>query len=291
MHPQERRMSVVNHVEGGQDLVIVAPDGQRYRCEVSVCHNPVCTCRTVDMKLIPLQVGSGELPTRHLSIDLIERALVTDHKRVSSEEERQFAESLLASLDDDDFTTLAAVHFGLKNRLTEAAGPDEIDAHFDFEEIESNGAMSVYSDVLPFGDRLLVTIDGRQCVIYDHYCLQPKCPCANALLDIVYVDEVARKGKSIGAVWVNYRKRRWKPEDLPVSQDLGTLSTCVERDIPDLYAALQKRHARLREIYASCRNRMYPPQKSVQRVRVGRNDPCPCGSGLKFKKCCLAKMA
>ena len=24
-------------------------------------------------------------------------------------------------------------------------------------------------------------------------------------------------------------------------------------------------------------------------VKVGRNDPCPCGSGLKFKKCCLGK--
>lgn len=22
---------------------------------------------------------------------------------------------------------------------------------------------------------------------------------------------------------------------------------------------------------------------------VGRNDPCPCGSGDKFKKCCLRK--
>ena len=22
---------------------------------------------------------------------------------------------------------------------------------------------------------------------------------------------------------------------------------------------------------------------------LGRNDPCPCGSGKKFKKCCLAK--
>jgi uncharacterized protein YecA (UPF0149 family) len=21
--------------------------------------------------------------------------------------------------------------------------------------------------------------------------------------------------------------------------------------------------------------------------KVGRNEPCPCGSGLKFKKCCL----
>ncbi|MGB5299295.1 MAG: SEC-C metal-binding domain-containing protein, partial [Thiogranum sp.] len=23
--------------------------------------------------------------------------------------------------------------------------------------------------------------------------------------------------------------------------------------------------------------------------KVGRNDPCPCGSGKKYKKCCLAK--
>ncbi|KPK31836.1 MAG: hypothetical protein AMS24_05400 [Chlamydiae bacterium SM23_39] len=24
--------------------------------------------------------------------------------------------------------------------------------------------------------------------------------------------------------------------------------------------------------------------------KVGRNDPCPCGSGKKFKKCCERKM-
>jgi methionyl aminopeptidase len=24
-------------------------------------------------------------------------------------------------------------------------------------------------------------------------------------------------------------------------------------------------------------------------VKVGRNDPCPCGSGLKYKKCCMRK--
>jgi len=23
--------------------------------------------------------------------------------------------------------------------------------------------------------------------------------------------------------------------------------------------------------------------------KIGRNDPCPCGSGKKYKKCCLAK--
>jgi hypothetical protein len=33
-----------------------------------------------------------------------------------------------------------------------------------------------------------------------------------------------------------------------------------------------------------------PPRETIMReVRVGRNDPCPCGSGKKFKKCCLGK--
>ena len=25
------------------------------------------------------------------------------------------------------------------------------------------------------------------------------------------------------------------------------------------------------------------------RRKIGRNDPCPCGSGLKYKKCCMNK--
>ncbi|OPL08319.1 MAG: hypothetical protein AVO33_11320 [delta proteobacterium ML8_F1] len=28
---------------------------------------------------------------------------------------------------------------------------------------------------------------------------------------------------------------------------------------------------------------------AVKEVKVGRNDPCPCGSGKKYKKCCLGK--
>jgi preprotein translocase subunit SecA len=32
----------------------------------------------------------------------------------------------------------------------------------------------------------------------------------------------------------------------------------------------------------------YPPTPHQrEKMRVGRNDPCPCGSGKKFKKCHL----
>jgi len=29
-----------------------------------------------------------------------------------------------------------------------------------------------------------------------------------------------------------------------------------------------------------------PAVTAVPRAKVGRNDPCPCGSGKKYKKCC-----
>lgn len=30
-----------------------------------------------------------------------------------------------------------------------------------------------------------------------------------------------------------------------------------------------------------------PTPKQKFKHKVGRNDPCPCGSGKKFKQCCL----
>ena len=41
---------------------------------------------------------------------------------------------------------------------------------------------------------------------------------------------------------------------------------------------------------AERRKELYKEQKSSGTIRkekkIGRNDPCPCGSGLKYKKCC-----
>lgn len=31
------------------------------------------------------------------------------------------------------------------------------------------------------------------------------------------------------------------------------------------------------------------PQEPRRVVKIGRNEPCPCGSGRKYKQCCLGK--
>lgn len=33
-----------------------------------------------------------------------------------------------------------------------------------------------------------------------------------------------------------------------------------------------------------------PQEQLVRRVKIGRNAPCPCNSGQKFKKCCIQRV-
>ncbi len=52
-----------------------------------------------------------------------------------------------------------------------------------------------------------------------------------------------------------------------------------------IWSEIQKLPAHLMRAY---RPMMIPPTPKQQiRKRISRNDPCPCGSGKKFKKCCL----
>jgi len=37
--------------------------------------------------------------------------------------------------------------------------------------------------------------------------------------------------------------------------------------------------------------KMFNPEMPVRSIKIGRNDPCPCGSGKKYKKCCGAANA
>lgn len=57
----------------------------------------------------------------------------------------------------------------------------------------------------------------------------------------------------------------------------------MRRKHPELYDALERVfNQNLRTRAASLKREL-----SGGRPSFGRNSPCPCGSGRKFKKCCL----
>jgi preprotein translocase subunit SecA len=75
------------------------------------------------------------------------------------------------------------------------------------------------------------------------------------------------------------------------------LQAAIQEEIAKLMFRVQVVRERTRpqpspfqEMYASHGGDEEPAPKRPERVKkVGRNDPCPCGSGKKYKKCCLGK--
>ena len=77
---------------------------------------------------------------------------------------------------------------------------------------------------------------------------------------------------------INYRDR-----------DTGTLNTIREIfNIPDA----QNEGEYMQSKYAEAMAKMTGNKEfiSIRQQAIGRNDPCPCGSGRKFKKCCINKV-
>ena len=95
---------------------------------------------------------------------------------------------------------------------------------------------------------------------------------------------------------INYKKKHW--EILNTNQqfkNLSVIKSTIEQQIPNIYQQFFKRHEKLKSIYRHCKKRDATAKTDLvtksnsQLPKVGRNDPCPCGSGKKHKKCCLMK--
>jgi hypothetical protein len=264
---------------------------EKYECSLLSCDNPVCACQTVYLNLSPLQDENKKdypLSSHGIDIDVIGKKLAYPDDKKISKDDLAFAEFFLSKLDDNDFQFLYGSYFVYKNDITEKANLDAIDAYFDYEEVEKEGLMYAYNDVLPYGDQMIVTIEGRNYIIFDQYCLLPKCSCTDTNLNIMLAETLGEAGEELCSVSVKYAKKSWKAFEggsFPVS--VKAVRSAIEDQIPDFYERLRSRHLKLKGIYAHCKKRNYTPKQPIQVPKVGRNDPCPCGSGKKYKKCCM----
>jgi SEC-C motif-containing protein len=74
-------------------------------------------------------------------------------------------------------------------------------------------------------------------------------------------------------------------------EDRGRVSFCAGYTVRDLPRTLREDAEFLREdgVWFYVDGKIHGPDPYQRETpRVGRNDPCPCGSGKKYKKCCAA---
>jgi hypothetical protein len=125
-------------------------------------------------------------------------------------------------------------------------------------------------------------IDGRRFEVLDAYCVDPGCPCTEMRL---LVDE---RQQEVGIIVADLAEARWtlRYEGKP---ELNRIWPAFARRYPDP-RPFRKRAKLMKsagpDIPASAR-----PAPRVAAPTVGRNQPCPCGSGKKYKRCCLGKIS
>ncbi len=276
----------------GKIIATIFKDKNRetYECSFISCDNPVCTCGSIEVVLIPLQEQNQNgqaLSSHRIDIDLNEKKLKFESEHKTPPKDLEFANLFCSRLSDDDFDFLFKKHFAHKNKITETKDIDSLDAIFDYEAVEQEGVLYAYNDVLPYGDQMRVNINGEDYLIFDQFCLLPKCSCTDTVLGIVSVRETGEPIK-LCVLTLKYAKKRWGTvESLSSSITLGTIRSAIEEQNPDFYKRLNLRHEKLKSIYQNCKLKNFSPVQPIKTRKVGRNDPCPCGSGKKYKKCCF----
>lgn len=90
-------------------------------------------------------------------------------------------------------------------------------------------------------------------------------------------------------------RERWRDELKELKTCYQTCRWLIQQGIEAVgpaRARLLAEAARLADRYGDPEGLLQPaPPPQARGATVGRNDPCPCGSGLKYKRCCLGRDA
>ena len=86
-----------------------------------------------------------------------------------------------------------------------------------------------------------------------------------------------------------------KPEEISNLKELSekTLQTGMIMDSVSLSEEAEEKNENMQAALennrmAQIRAMMAAKKQKVREYKIGRNDACPCGSGKKYKKCCLS---
>lgn len=149
------------------------------------------------------------------------------------------------------------------------------------------------SDMLCWSD----LCDGRQDVYvldkqiyeaFENYCHWSDCACGEVIVS--FEAHLPGGSKPLGGVKVMLSGTHTMQPLAPQDQErLEALWRAFTGRHPNYLAHLARRNQVMKVLGSRCQPGAAPAQEPIRvQAKPGRNDPCPCGSGKKYKKCCGA---
>ena len=277
-------------------------------CEalLGVCGNPRCGCFNIRLELQSLPESAGValsgLP-RDFWLNLNQKTLVPTPEQKNDPLFRRLEGIISAELTDADQRRLREWFLAEKLELIQLTPVSRIDLE-DLPDAD-DGKMIGFVDVFPCGLALNFAMGTEAWAVDEQYCVQPGCNCSETVLTFLkLVDASGRTTKVIRdapAIRYNYRTHETKlvAHSAAGGPSPDALLAALVRGQANVDKQLQLRHLIMQALYArhyiertKSRFQSLSRMQSVSAVRplkIGRNESCPCGSGRKYKHCCLNK--
>jgi len=156
-------------------------------------------------------------------------------------------------------------------------------------------------------------VTGHRYMLMEYFCIDPKCDCRRVMINVIDTEN------DVHVATINHAFEPPKPPFEDEGQtflDLMNPQSALSDDLLDMFKKMvaddEEYRQRLERHYKMWKSVVddpshpdhpkvrsefhddpdfepaFPRQETVRRdgPKVGPNDPCPCGSGKKFKKCC-----
>ena len=123
----------------------------------------------------------------------------------------------------------------------------------------------------------------------DQYCSNPKCLCNEAMLTFYKIDDSKQTQEAEFAVRMNLNNFKYDVEFNENEQNrISEIIKSLHNSEPEVFGILKRRYKEVKNASKAIIKKFSLKEKKEEQpnIQIGRNDPCPCGSGKKYKKCC-----
>jgi len=267
--------------------------GERYRLELGFCPNPVCRCGAISVRAEREGLDKADnralVPAFEFSVDIFEKGLGASPGSMTKYDQN-FGDAFVDHLTEQDWGLLTDSLRSFKLTRMNEVRDEELRTQFFADQIEENAAMVGFHDILPYAEENAIEIDNRGFVLDEQYCVKPGCNCSDVAVSLLDVDAINDHAGRVEypLILLDYRKATWRVERKGGEGNdlLNRIGKQLSRG--EHPSCFERHHKRLKALY-----RLYKERHNVGATptlasrKIGRNSPCPCGSGKKYKKCCL----
>ena len=277
-------------------------DKKQWHSELDICRNPICSCQEMTFELYDTENRETTLPKHRISIDVLaQKAVKLQGENATSKEDFQLTKSFVKNLSENDWDQLQKFFLEFKRNITESTPITNLHVSFPEKEIENNALMIGYYEIFPFAEELWFELDDIKYLLDDQYCLSSTCSCTHAALTFLAMKngQALDKNNSL-AIMFDYKTNSYNvenrgPKNIAMPKEL--VKEILRKHLEKIF---KERHKKLRFLYDNFKKKKQKPlkqsfnkpmlsTKTNEQKKIGRNKPCPCGSGKKYKKCCMLK--